>query len=47
MVKNAAGESVPSGLIRVKAEKQTAGGQAFDVGGGNAFGGAGEDEGCE
>ena len=40
-------EEVDTGLVRVKAQNQTAGGGAVDVGGGNEFGGAGEDEGAD
>jgi hypothetical protein len=36
-----------TGLVRTKAYKQTAGGAKIDVGGGNAFGGGGEDEGAD
>jgi Translationally controlled tumour protein len=36
-----------TGLVRTKALKQTAGGQKFDVGGGNEFGGAAADEGAD
>ncbi len=36
-----------TGLVRVKVSKQTAGGGKVDVGGGDAFGGAGADEGAD
>lgn len=36
-----------TGLVRTKAFKQTAGGGKVDVGGGNAFGGASEEEGAD
>jgi len=36
-----------TGLVKTKAYKQTAGGAKIDVGGGNAFGGGGEDEGAD
>jgi hypothetical protein len=41
------GEEIDTGLVRVKATVQTAGGGKVDVGGGNEFGGAGEDEGVD
>lgn len=40
-------EEIDTGLVRVKAQNQTAGGGAVDIGGGNEFGGAGEDEGAD
>jgi hypothetical protein len=40
-------EEIDTGLVRVKAANQTAGGGSIDVGGGGEFGGAGEDEGVD
>jgi hypothetical protein len=40
-------EEIDTGLVRCVAKNQTAGGGSVDVGGGNAFGGAGEDEGAD
>lgn len=40
-------DGADTGLVRVKAFKQTAGGQKIDVGGGNEFGGAAADEGAD
>lgn len=37
-------EEIDTGLCRVKAVNSTEGGKAIDVGGGNAFGGAAEDD---
>ena len=34
-------------LVKIQSKWVLEGGQAYDVGGGNAFGGAGEDEGCD
>ncbi len=40
-------EEIDTGLVRVKAQNQTAGGGSIDVGGGGEFGGAAEDEGVD
>ena len=45
-VLDAEGNEIP-GLVQVQSRNMTAGGEEIDTGGGNAFGGAGEDEGAD